>query len=356
MTTGGTLTLTATNAYSGGTTITAGTLQIGNGGTTGSITGNVADNGALAFDRSDSVTFSGVVSGAGSLADEGTGALTLTGANTYTGGTTIAAGATLQIGDGTTGSIAGGVVDNGALVFNTPLEEAVVVTGSGALVQNGPGAVTLGAGGGRQARSRSTTARWRRPATASSPVRPTSRSTAASWRSAPRPRPSTSPTTTGGELTLSGGTLNVAIAAPNTAVDNEGTISGSGTIDAANGGAIANNGEIDVAASATLTFTSVPATTLENDGEINLGGGTLALAGGVTLDNTTGLVTEAGTIRGAFVNSGGELLVDTGQTITVTSAFASGGLILLNSASSWLKGGAIANSGAIEGVGGSATP
>ena len=64
---GGTLTLTGANTYTGGTTISAGTLQIGNGGTTGSIVGNLTDNTALAFDRSDAVTFGGVISGSGSL-------------------------------------------------------------------------------------------------------------------------------------------------------------------------------------------------------------------------------------------------------------------------------------------------
>ena len=49
----GTLSLTGTNTYSGGTTISAGTLQVGNGGTTGSIVGDVIDNGALALNRSD---------------------------------------------------------------------------------------------------------------------------------------------------------------------------------------------------------------------------------------------------------------------------------------------------------------
>src|SRR6202034_296356 len=103
---------------SGGTTISAGILQIGNGGTTGSIAGNVIDNSNLAFNHSDGVTFSGDVSGTGSLNQMGTGTLTLTGANTYTGGTTISAG-TLQIGNGgTSGSIVGGMIDNGNLAFN----------------------------------------------------------------------------------------------------------------------------------------------------------------------------------------------------------------------------------------------
>ena len=66
-----------------------GTLQIGNGGTTGSITGNVVDNGTLAFDRSDAVTFGGVISGTGNVVQRGTGTLTVTAANTYTGTTTV---------------------------------------------------------------------------------------------------------------------------------------------------------------------------------------------------------------------------------------------------------------------------
>ena len=56
----GTLTLTGANSYAGGTTIAAGTLQIGNGGTTGSLTGNVVDNASLVFNRSNSATFGGI--------------------------------------------------------------------------------------------------------------------------------------------------------------------------------------------------------------------------------------------------------------------------------------------------------
>ncbi len=111
---GGTLVLTGDNTYSGGTTVSAGTLQLGSGGTTGSIVGNVTDNATLVFNRADDVTFAGAISGSGALVQAGPGTLTLTGANTYTGGTTVSAG-TLA---GNTTSLQGNIVDNAAVVFN----------------------------------------------------------------------------------------------------------------------------------------------------------------------------------------------------------------------------------------------
>ena len=141
----GTTTLTGANTYSGGTTISAGTLQIGNGGTSGSLTGNVADGGTLAFDRTDSLTYAGVISGAGDLRQAGTGTTILTGISTYTGGTTISAG-TLQIGDGgTSGAIAGNVTDNATLAFDrsSDMTFAGVISGTGGLVQAGNGTLTL---------------------------------------------------------------------------------------------------------------------------------------------------------------------------------------------------------------------
>ncbi|MFC5526192.1 autotransporter domain-containing protein, partial [Rhodanobacter ginsengisoli] len=95
---GGTEILSGANTYTGGTTVSAGTLQLGNGGTTGSITGDVSDNGILAFDRSDAVTFGSVISGSGSLTKAGSGTLALTGANSYAGGTTLTTGM-LQLGN-----------------------------------------------------------------------------------------------------------------------------------------------------------------------------------------------------------------------------------------------------------------
>lgn len=74
----GTLTLTGANNYGGGTTITAGILQLGDGGTSGSILGNVANSGVLAFNRSDAVTFGGTIAGTGGVWQVGTGQTTLT--------------------------------------------------------------------------------------------------------------------------------------------------------------------------------------------------------------------------------------------------------------------------------------
>ena len=137
--------LTGANTYSGGTTISAGTLQVGNGGTTGSIAGNVLDNAALVFNRSDSITFDGSISGTGSVDKQGAGTLILTGANTFTGTLTVSAGA-LQIGNGgTTGSIAGDVVTNATLVFNRSGTTTYggTLSGTGGLTQAGSGTLVL---------------------------------------------------------------------------------------------------------------------------------------------------------------------------------------------------------------------
>ncbi|WP_266168891.1 autotransporter-associated beta strand repeat-containing protein [Dyella subtropica] len=138
----GTLIISGTNTYTGGTTINAGTLQLGNGGATGSISGNVTDNGALVFNRSDNATFGNAISGSGRVVQQGAGILALSGTNTYTGGTTISAG-TLQ---GNTQSLQGSIIDNATLaftqsngVFNGSLSGngQLNLLGGGTLVVNG---------------------------------------------------------------------------------------------------------------------------------------------------------------------------------------------------------------------------
>ena len=142
------LTLTGSNSYTGGTTISAGKLEIGNGGTTGSIVGNVSNSGALEFDRSDTVVFGGAIRGTGSLDQLGNGTLVLTGSNSYTGGTTIDAGV-LRIGNGGSG-LTGNVSfynsttlvfsRSGNLVFGGTITDGDAGQGySGFLVQLGSG-------------------------------------------------------------------------------------------------------------------------------------------------------------------------------------------------------------------------
>jgi len=141
----GTLSLTGTNSYTGGTTISAGTLQVGNGGTTGSLSGNVTNNSALIFNRSDALSYGGNITGTGTLTKSGAGTLTLTGTNSYTGGTTISVGA-LQVGNGgTTGSLSGDVTNTSALIFNrsNALSYGGDISGTGSLTKSGAGTLTL---------------------------------------------------------------------------------------------------------------------------------------------------------------------------------------------------------------------
>lgn len=143
----GTLVLTADHAYAGGTRIAAGTLQLGNGGNTGSVVGDILDQGVLVFDRADELTYAGIVSGAGALVQQGDGTLRLTGDHAYTGGTQISAGV-LQLGTGgTTGSVVGDVVDDALLVFD---RSDVVsfdgrISGAGSVLQQGTGTLVFSA-------------------------------------------------------------------------------------------------------------------------------------------------------------------------------------------------------------------
>ena len=145
----GTLILTNAESYGGTTTISAGTVQLGNGVSNGSITGNVsvAAGAALAFANGSPEVYGGVISGSGGLTMVGASTLTLTTANTFTGGTTISSG-TLQLGNGTiNGSLSatGTVNNNSALVFNpgATLSYGGVINGSGLLAKLGAGALFL---------------------------------------------------------------------------------------------------------------------------------------------------------------------------------------------------------------------
>jgi outer membrane autotransporter protein len=85
----GTTVLTADNTYSGGTTITAGTLA-GSASSFGA--GGVLDNSALIIDQRTEAAFSNPIDGTGSFTKSGAGSLDLTGASALTGATNVVAG------------------------------------------------------------------------------------------------------------------------------------------------------------------------------------------------------------------------------------------------------------------------
>ncbi|WP_418674027.1 autotransporter-associated beta strand repeat-containing protein, partial [Akkermansia sp.] len=109
----GTLVLTGGNSYSGGTTIEAGTLAVGDGERNGTLgTGPVVNKGVLSFNVSGSVFCNSEISGTGVLVKEGSGLLTVQKRQTYTGGTTVNAGTLFLISGGKEGIIRGSLVIN----------------------------------------------------------------------------------------------------------------------------------------------------------------------------------------------------------------------------------------------------
>jgi autotransporter-associated beta strand protein len=96
----GTTILTGANNYSGGTTVSGGTLQ----GNTLSLQGTIVNNSQVVFDQSSTGTYSDVMSGTGSLTKQGNGTLILTGTNTYSGGTTVSDGTLMVAGTTPTGT------------------------------------------------------------------------------------------------------------------------------------------------------------------------------------------------------------------------------------------------------------
>ena len=143
----GRLTIDTDNDNSGPTTITAGTIQVGAGFNAGSLgTGDIANNGELVFNRTTGLTVPGVISGSGSLVQQGTGTITLAADNTYSGSTTITGG-TLQLGaGGDTGSVGpGNITNDGLLIINraTDLVMSNLISGTGGLDKRDTGVLKL---------------------------------------------------------------------------------------------------------------------------------------------------------------------------------------------------------------------
>ncbi|EME8658000.1 autotransporter-associated beta strand repeat-containing protein, partial [Salmonella enterica] len=131
----GELTLSGGNDYSGGTTIIGGTLTADHADSLG--TGAVANSGVLQVGEGE---LENTLSGSGSLVKTGTGELTLSGDNTYSGGTTIADGTlTADHAD----SLGTGAIANSGVLQVGEGELENTLSGSGSLVKTGTGELTL---------------------------------------------------------------------------------------------------------------------------------------------------------------------------------------------------------------------
>ncbi len=137
---GVTVTFAGDNTYSGGTVLGPGTtLLLGDGGTSGSILGDVDDDGTLAFDRADDYTFGAAISGSGQVTNVGSGTLTIANVNTFGGGDANGdVFGTVSITQGEIDVIAGGVLTNNTSEID--VGDAAGLTGT--LAMNGGSALT----------------------------------------------------------------------------------------------------------------------------------------------------------------------------------------------------------------------
>jgi autotransporter-associated beta strand protein len=309
--------LTGSNDYSGATTITSGTLQIGNGGNSGTLgTGSnigtpstVTDNASLVFDRSDTAyTAANLIDGTGTVTVTGGGTIALTNANGFFGGAIINGGSTLNI----NGQYALGGADYGGLTFNNgTLQYATSLTGS-----NGTADISQSSTGTAE------------------PVTFAGNATIDTNGNNVTYADTIGNSGTGG-LTIAssagGGSLTLSATETYTGATNVNT---GAKLILASGGALANTA-VTVNTGATLLA-------LTGNGGIGTGSGSITLAGGSTLslvgDSALGNLAVNGgmTVGGStFADIDLELNTDTStaDTITVTgspvSYGAAGGLIFL---------------------------
>ncbi|EAA9321106.1 autotransporter outer membrane beta-barrel domain-containing protein [Salmonella enterica] len=264
----GTLILNAENTYTGGTTISDGTLIANNVEALG--TGNVTDNATLELNTGGD--FDNAISGSGQVVKSGDETLTLSGANSYTGGTIISGGTLVATNVEALGT--GDVTDNAVLELNTGGTFDNVISGSGQVVKSGDDALTL----------------------------------------------SGSNTYTGG-TTISGGTL----VATNVEALGSGDVTDDATLELNTGGDFANNiggtGSVVKSGDKTLTLSGANSYT----GGTTISGGTLvannveALGSGDVTDNATLELNTSGTFDNAISGSG-QVVKSGDKTLTFSGA------------------------------------
>ena len=298
----GTLTFAGNNNYSGGTTISAGTLALGSGGTAGSVTGDITNNAALVFNRSDNSTYSGIVSGNGSVTKNGAGLLTLSGISTYTGNTTINTG-TLGL-DGTLASTAISIASGAGLNTSGGVSENAAVANSGNFTVNAADTIGSLSGSGNTILNAALTTGALGTA---DEISGTITGNAALTKAGTGTLSLTGSATNAGGLVISSGTVSIG----------NGSTSGSIT------GNITNNAALVFNRSNDSTFTAG----LSGTGSLEkLGAGVLTLANGTR------------TVGATTINGGG-LVLSNASTLNATSAVANSGAITIGQGSSLVVSG-----------------
>ena len=238
----GTLTLSGANAYTGGTLISSGRVI----GDTRSLQGGISNNAALTFDQSTNGTYSGALSGTGSVVKTNSGAVTFSGANSYSGGTLVAGGTLI----GDTRSLQGAITNNAAVTFSQTTNGSYTGLMSGAagtLTKSGSGTVTLTANNTHTGAT----------------------------------------TVSGGRLIVNGSQTNSAVT-----VNNGASLGGSGTVGALTvSGLLAPGNSIGTLSAGNTVFNGGGSFELEIFDWVNTAGtgwDLLAITGNLTLSNTSG--------------------------------------------------------------------
>jgi autotransporter-associated beta strand protein/T5SS/PEP-CTERM-associated repeat protein len=124
----GMLVLAGTNTYTGPTVVGAGTLQVGNGGITGTLDNGFifgsytfTNNGTLIYNRTDTNTAVNNITGSGGLVvlGSGSGQLNLAGTNDFTGGMAVTNGLLMFTHFGALPAVGSIALDSGVVGLNT---------------------------------------------------------------------------------------------------------------------------------------------------------------------------------------------------------------------------------------------
>ena len=292
----GSVTFSNSNNYTGATMIGGGTLQLGNGGASGSLStsSTITVNGNLVFNRSNTVTqgtdFSAAaITGSGGLTQAGGGTLVLSASNAYSGGTTLAAGLVQVSGSASLGTgnltLGGGALASGGATAYALANPLVIGTGGTLGSATNNGALTFSAASGTI-----TTANPTLTVNSLVTIAGAIGDNGAGYGF----------TKAGAGLLIMGGANNYSGA---TTISG-GTLSLTGSL---TGTAIGPSGG---------TFSEGPSGVISGSASLNLGGGLATLAG-------------TNTYTGATTVSGGTLLLSSGGGLGATAVSVKGGGTLL---------------------------